>query len=111
MKTVVIVNSEGMGSGDKELGMILMGAFIRKMWARDERMDSILVYNSGVKCLADGSTVLDAFSGIEEAGVDIVACGTCIDHYELNDKIKAGRRSGMEEIVDIMMSADKVITI
>lgn len=111
MKTVVIINTQGMGVGDESLSMVLVGAFIRKMWARDERIDAILVYNSGVKCLAEGSSVLDAFSGIEEAGVDVVVCGTCIDHYNLEDKMKVGRRSGMEEIVDMMMAADKVITI
>lgn len=111
MKTAIVINYAAMGHGDELLGEKLIGAFIRKMWAREDRPDTILLYNGGVKLAASSSPILDALSGIEEAGVEILSCGTCIDHYKLENHMMVGRSTSMEEIVDIMMTYDKVITV
>jgi selenium metabolism protein YedF len=111
MKKAIIINSEIMGKGDDNLGRNLMGNFLRKLWASNDKPDIIAFYNSGVKLLGEGSTVLDALNGLHDQGVELVACGTCIDFYELDKKIKVGRRTDMVEIVSIMMEAGKVITI
>lgn len=111
MKTAIIINNETFGKGDDELGNKLMGAFLRKLWVKTELPDIIVCYNTGVKLVATGSPVLDALHGLYEKGVDIIACGTCIDHFELGKSIEVGRRTDMVEIVSIMMDYDKVITI
>jgi selenium metabolism protein YedF len=111
MKKVVIINSDSLGRGDDNLGQRLMGAFLRKLWAREEKPDAIICYNAGVKLIAKGSAVLDVLSGLQEAGVDILACGTCIEHYNLVNDIKVGRISDMEEIASIFMTAESVITV
>jgi intracellular sulfur oxidation DsrE/DsrF family protein len=71
----------------------------------------IILYNSGVKLLAKEKGLLDALSGLEEKGVEIIACGTCLDYYDLRGSISIGRISNMEEIVTMMMKASKVITL
>lgn len=111
MKTAIIINNEGLGKGDDELGKKLMGAFLRKLWVKSELPDIIICYNSGVKLVATGSQVLDALHGLFEKGVDIISCGTCIDHYDLGQKIEVGRRTDMVEIVELMMAYEKVITV
>jgi selenium metabolism protein YedF len=111
MKKVVIINSDSLGRGDDNLGQRLMGAFLRKLWAREEKPDAIICYNGGVKLIAKGSAVLDVLSGLQEAGVDILACGTCIEHFNLVNDIKVGRISNMEEIASIFMTAESVITV
>ncbi|OPZ85645.1 MAG: DsrE/DsrF-like family protein [Firmicutes bacterium ADurb.Bin419] len=111
MKKAIIINSEVMGKGDDKLGSSLMGNFLRKLWASNDKPDIIAFYNSGVKLLGEGSNVLDALSVLHDQGVELVACGTCIDFYDLNGKLKVGRRTDMVEIVSIMMEAEKVVTI
>jgi selenium metabolism protein YedF len=111
MKTAIIINNESFGKGDDELGKKLLGAFLRKLWASEKFPDIIICYNSGVKVMCKGSVVLDALHGLSEKGVEIIACGTCIDHYDLGNSIEAGRRSDMNEIVSIMMNYDKVVTV
>ena len=111
MKTAIVINNESFGKGDNELGIRLMGAFLRKLWASDALPDIIICYNSGVKLLADGSSVLDALEGLSVKGVEIIGCGTCIDHFHIGDSIRVGRKSDMAEIVSIMMSYNKVITV
>lgn len=109
--TVFVINSESMGNGDEALGKILVGAFLKKVWAKNEKPEAILFYNSGVKLLHKEAGLMETMVGLEEAGVDLVACGTCLNHYEMKDAVVAGRVSGMEEIVATMMKADKTITI
>lgn len=111
MKTAIIINNESYGKGDDELGKKLLGAFLRKLWASEKLPDVVICYNSGVKIMAKGSGVLDALHGLSEKGVEIIACGTCIDHYDIGNSIEVGRRSDMGEIVSIMMSYDKVVTV
>lgn len=111
MKTGLILNKDTMGHGNEELGERLIGAFLRKIWARQEQLNYILVYNAGVNLLGSESSCLEVLTGLEKSGVEILACGTCLDFYELSDDIKVGRRSDMEEIVDCMMAVDKLINI
>ena len=111
MTTAIVLNSESFGKGDDELGSRLLGAFLRKIWASDKLPDTIICYNAGVKLLSKGSCVLDALNGLDSKGVEIIACGTCIDHFNLKNCIEIGRISDMVEIVSIMTNYDKVITV
>jgi selenium metabolism protein YedF len=111
MEKVIVLNNEFFGHGSDELGQQLMGAFLKKLWGRDDKPDAIIFYNSAVKMMGKGSFQLDALNGLEESGVDLVACGTCIKYFKIEDQIMVGRISGMEEIVDMMMSAKSVINI
>ena len=111
MKTLFIVNSEFFGNGNDELGQKLMGAFLKKLWAKQKKPQYIVFYNSAVKLLAKGSLHLDALHGLSDLGVDLIACGTCVDFYGLTDCIEIGRISGMEEIVNLMELCPKVITV
>jgi selenium metabolism protein YedF len=111
MKKVIIINSESFGNGDESLGLKLMGTFLRKLWALEQKPTAIICYNSGVKLMANGSSVLDALTGLSEAGVDILACGTCIEYFNLDDELQVGRVSNMEEIATILMTAESVVTV
>jgi selenium metabolism protein YedF len=111
METAIIINNDSFGQGDDVLGKKLLGAFLRKLWVSENFPDVIICYNSGVKLMAKGSVVLDALEGLFEKGVEIIGCGTCVEHYKLENSIEVGRKTDMAEIVNIMMEAKKVITI
>lgn len=106
-----VVNSDSMGEGNDPLGKVLIGAFLKKLWARPEKPSTVIFYNSGVLLLDKQAGFMDVLVGLEEAGVELLACGTCLDDYKMRDKIVAGRVSSMEEIVNLMMSDEKVVTI
>lgn len=111
MPKTIIINSEIFGAGSHELGQQLMGSFLRKLWRINDKPAAIIFYNSGVKLLAEGSNVLDALDGLYNAGVDLIACGTCVSYFNLKEKIAVGRVSDMNEIVTIMTTNDSVITV
>lgn len=108
---VFIINSEFMGHGDNDLGSTIIGAFFKKLWASPQKPSAILFYNSGVKLLTKQGGQLEALHELHNKGVDLIACGTCVDKFQLKDEIVEGRISGMEEILQVMMKAEKVVTI
>ena len=111
MKTTFVLNSEQFGGNeDKKLGNQLMGSFLRKLWMLEKKPDVMIFYNSAVHLLAEGSPVLGALDALLKAGVDLIACGTCVDYYHITDKIRVGRVSSMEEIASILMTSTKVVT-
>jgi selenium metabolism protein YedF len=107
----LIVNSQSLGRGDDILGNQLMGSFLRKLWAADAKPARIIFYNSAVRLLAEGSPVLDALEGLHGAGVDLIACGTCVTYYDLASKIAVGRVSDMNEIVGALTTSEAVVTV
>lgn len=104
------MHSESLGRGSEELGKTMTGSFLRKLWASAKKPDTIIFYNSAVHLLTDKSMVLDALNGLSKAGVDLVACQTCIGYYEIEKHIVLGRIVEMAEIVSILMKSDTVIT-
>ena len=111
MKRTIVVSSEFLGRGDDELGSKLMGSFLRTLLAAGKKPHRIVFYNSGVKLLAEGSPVLDVLNDLNRAGVQLVACGTCVGHFKLDDKVVKERISNMQEIVRLLTEADSVVTV
>ncbi len=109
--TVVVVASSSLGRGDEGLGSKLMANFLRKLWASPRKPGTIVFYNSGVNLLVDGAEGIEAVSGLSDAGVDIVACGTCVNFYGIADRLAAGRVSDMQEIVSLLLQASKTISV
>lgn len=111
MAKVLVVKSDRMGIGQDDLGEKLIKAFFLKLAAAEAKPDTIVFYNTGVKLVCNGSEVLDSLELLAAAGVDMPACGTCLAHFELTEKVKTGRRSNMQEIADILTKAEQVITL
>ncbi len=109
--TVVVVNADTMGRGDDWLGARLVGSFLRSMASVDPALATIVFYNAGVKVLGPGSTHLALLRELRETGVDLLACVTCLDFYDLANRIEVGRVSNMLEIAQRMATADRVVTI
>lgn len=110
MSTVVIVNSDAMGHGDAALGQTILGSFLGKA-RRLHDLEALCFYNAGVKLLCAGSPVLQHLVALSDAGVDLVACGTCVDHFGLGDRLRVGTITGMDDILARMARATKVITL
>jgi len=108
---VVAIHAESMGRGDDVLGAKLMGSFLRTLAALDGKPDAIVFYNAAVKLLAPASPHLEALRALDAAGVDLLACVTCLEFYSLTDHLAVGAVSTMREIVVRTMGASNVITV
>ncbi|MBN2077017.1 MAG: sulfurtransferase-like selenium metabolism protein YedF [Dehalococcoidales bacterium] len=108
---VVLITTDRLGTGSEELGKILMKAFLNTLWDASPRPEKILFMNDGVRLTIEGSDVLDTLHLLENEGVEIYSCGTCLAYYELTDKLDVGQVTNMYETVDSLLSSDKVIKI
>jgi len=109
--TVVVIHGETLGRGDDGLGLKLMGAYLRTLLTLEAKPDAIVLYNAGVKLLSRSSPHLEALRGLESAGVDLLACVTCLEHFALTASMAVGTVSNMREIAQRTLEASKVVTV
>jgi selenium metabolism protein YedF len=109
--SVLVIPSEIMGRGDEELGGILIRGFFHTLGEVEPLPDTIIFLNSGVKLVVEGSQVLGDIQALCEQGLEILACGTCLGHYELKDKVAVGEISNMYTIAEALLGAGKVVSL
>ena len=106
--TVVVFASDLMGEGAPELGAILMRAFCQTV-VQLEVPQKLLFYNRGVFLTLHDSPVLSELKGLEEMGVALLVCGTCLDFFKVRDRLAAGQVSNMFSILEAQMQAGRII--
>ncbi|NLY46044.1 MAG: sulfurtransferase-like selenium metabolism protein YedF [Tissierella sp.] len=94
------ISSDTMGSGNDELGKILMKSFIFTVSETTPYPSTIVFYNGGVRLTCEDSPVLDDLKKLEDEGVELISCGTCLDYLNLKEKMKVGSISNMYTIYE-----------
>ncbi len=107
--TVVQVTSSVMGRGDDDLGRLLLRSFLKTQAQLETKPSAILFYNDGVKLCCHGSLLIDDLRTLEADGIEIIACGTCLNFFELADRLEVGRVTDMLEIASILAQAGRLI--
>lgn len=107
--TFLYLSSNQMGSGDKELGQKLLIKFLEQLADSDVKIDVVGCVNSAVFLSTTGSVVIESLKKLQQRGTKIASCGTCLDHYNLKKDLLIGEIGTMDQTVQIMNQADKVI--
>lgn len=107
--TVVVISSEHMGEGDPALGAVLIKGFIYALSQQDELPATILFYNGGAKLTCTDSPAIEDLKSMEAQGVEILTCGTCLNHYGLTEKLQVGGVTNMYVIVEKMTNASLIV--
>ena len=107
--TVVVVSADHMGEGDETLGKILLKGFLFALTQQETLPRTILFYNGGAFVTCEGSASLEDLQKLAEQGVEILTCGTCLNHYGLTEQLRVGGVTNMYVIVEKQMQATKVI--
>lgn len=105
----VVVKSLTMGDGDPELGRMLLRAFINSLTEADRLPSTIVLYNDGVRIALEGSDTAVTLEELEQRGVSVLVCGTCVDFYGLKPSIAVGMISNMYKITKVLSSVGHVI--
>jgi len=108
-QTVVVISEDRMGRGNDELGYVLIRGFIHTLLELDTLPDTLIFYNTGVKLAADDSEVIEDLKKMEGLGIELLICGTCINYFEITEKISTGIVSNMFDIASKMTEADKLV--
>lgn len=106
---VVVLSANVMGTGEEKLGKALMKAFVFALTRQDVLPETILCYNTGAYLTCEGADTLEDLKSLEAEGVNIMTCGTCLDFYEMKEKLAVGSVTNMYEIVETMENAGKLI--
>ncbi len=101
----VVLSSKGMGEGDQTLAQILLKAFLKTLKETDQKPQKIICYNEGVFLALSDSEVLEDLKALEDEGVEILVCGTCLDYYQVKDKLGVGKISNMYDILETLLSS------
>ena len=109
--TVLVFSSNLMGSGSEELGKVLIKSLMYTITETTPYPSAMLFYNSGVYLTCEDSELLDDLKKLEEEGVEIISCGTCLDFYEIKDKLAVGDISNMYTIYEKMRNGTNTIKI
>jgi len=109
--TIIVVTRNGMGNAEAALSQKLAFTYFSLLDENNILPAAICFYTEGVKLCAEGSPVLEALGRLEQKGVRLVLCGTCINFYGLADQVKVGIVGGMTDILEAQRRAAKVITL
>ncbi len=107
---VYVISSSSMGRGSDELGWALLQTYIQTIKDVEPLPSTILFYNSGVKLVAEESGALEALRTLQQQGVEILVCGTCLDFFKLSSAMQVGQISNMYDIMSSVNSAARVVS-
>lgn len=108
---VIAITTNCFGVGNDELGATLMKSYLFALTEAEKLPKTLIFVNKGVTLVCEDSDCLDAVRALEEAGVEIMACGACLNFYGLTEALAVGKISNMYMIVNKMNNADNTIKI
>lgn len=108
-KILVLIGADRLGTGDDTLGRKLLVSFIGTLKEMGQELWCLVLLNAGVRLAVAGSEVLASLQELEQGGVMILVCGTCLNHFNLLEQKQVGETTNMLDIVTHMQLADKVI--
>lgn len=108
---VVLVKSEYLGQGDDELGAVLTKSFFYTLTEMSSQLHTLIFMNGGVHLTTTGSPVLEHLEYMEQQGVQILSCGTCLDFFAKTAQLKVGQVTNMYTAVELLAQAAKTLVI
>lgn len=109
-RIVVYVGNNCMGRGDDVLGTMLMRGFLRTWIDVKPQPWRMIFINGGVKLTTVDDEAVEALSLLAERGVEVLSCGTCLKHFDLEDKLRVGKVTNMFETIETLTKASKVVS-
>jgi len=105
---VILIQSERLGKGDDQLGTMLMANFLRLLGESKEKPETLVFWNTGVRLVCEDSYVLGHLKRLEDQGVEILVCTTCLEYFDLVDKLKVGKPTTMVKSIQSILNSEIV---
>ncbi|MCL4836959.1 MAG: DsrE family protein [Thermoanaerobaculia bacterium] len=107
--TFLYLSSDRMGEGDDALGRRLLLLFLDRLAASEVQVDLVGCVNGAVHLTTADGPALESLRRLEAKGARIATCGTCLDHLGLRDELRIGGVGAMDQTVQVMAAADRVL--
>jgi intracellular sulfur oxidation DsrE/DsrF family protein len=109
--TVILLTNNGMGHGEQDLRLTLLGKYLELLDLQNDLPAALCFYTEGVRLVTEGSPVIEKLRALEQKGVRLIVCSTCLNYFGLVEKITIGIVGGMGDILAAQWQAGKVITL
>ncbi|WP_096155161.1 MULTISPECIES: transcriptional regulator [Bacillus] len=107
---IILVSSNQLGKGEEALGESVLETFFTLLKQRESLPHAIFLMNTGVLTATEQSLTSVHLGELENSGVHVYACRTCVEHYEVADKLTVGKIKGMDLFVELA-TKHEVLTI
>ena len=105
---VILMTKDYLGEGSEELGRNLMKTFWVCMVEADVKPSKIYFINSSVKMVVNDSVHLENIKKLADLGVEIAACGICLDYFGVKEELGVGSITNMYAITDSILGENVV---
>jgi selenium metabolism protein YedF len=105
---LLYISDDAVGS-ERELGKILLKAFIHTLLESETLPNRIIFVNRGVFVTTEWEDSIEDLLELTNRGVEIYSCGTCLNYYNIMDSLKVGVVGNAYDTVEFMNQADSVI--
>ncbi|RXK00282.1 sulfurtransferase-like selenium metabolism protein YedF [Arcobacter sp. CECT 8986] len=108
LNKTVFIKSDKIGEG--ELGSMLTKGFLNAMSQQENLPQQIILVNSAILLATakEDDEVLSILKLLEQKGVEIYSCGTCLDYYEKRDDLKVGKAGNANDIINALLNTNTV---
>lgn len=106
---ILLITSERLGDGPEELGRLLMKNFIITLLETEQQPGRILLLNTGVLLATNGAETVTPLKRLEERGVELFACGVCLDFLHKKEELAVGKVTNMFSTAEQLLAAGSVI--
>lgn len=108
---VILVKSQYFGEGDQQLGAVLMKSWAYTLTEMSGKLKALIFMNGGIHLTTEGSPILEHLTFLEQQGVEILSCGTCLDFFNKKDQLQVGQVTNMYSAMELLSSVAKRIVI
>ncbi len=108
---VIAITSDCFGVGNEELGKSLMKSYLYALTEAETKPQTLIFVNRGVFLPLEDSEALETIQALADSGIEILACGACLNFYGMTEALAVGTISNMFQIVNKMNNAGNTIKI
>lgn len=107
----IIFTADTIGK-DEDLGKILIKGFIATLPKTSPLPQKIFFVNSGVKLTTSHDlAIIEPLKRLQDDGVEIYSCGTCLDFYSLTNELKIGSVGNAYDTLNALLNSNNAITL
>lgn len=107
----LLIAGTRIGTGEDELGRILMKNFLYSVARNENKPSAIFLINEGVRLACTGSDSLEDLGLLVRNGVAVRACGTCLDYLGLKESLAVGEVGTMPDLVASLLDEPEMVVL
>jgi intracellular sulfur oxidation DsrE/DsrF family protein len=108
---VIVLSNQGIGNAAPELNVLLLSNFLQTFITNNTPVHAICMYSNGVKLACEPSVITDQLQLLQATGTQIIVCKTCLQYFDITDKLFVGEIGTMPQIVQLQLEATKIFNL